>query len=92
LDAHGEPTEDFSKKVETVANKTVKFIFTNYNITTGIGTKEPIKIFSSSETSLYINYIISGYKNRSSKNVLYTIYEVENAKQEADKIDALKNQ
>lgn len=70
--------KDFKVEIENVDDKTLKFIFTNYNNLFGIGNIEPRPIGKYHGESLYLNYIISSDPTRKNKLIQYTFYTFKN--------------
>ena len=77
LDENGKPNEKFNRKTEIIDEKTIKFTFVNYNNSLGIGAIEPFQIGTMNNKSLYFNFTIYGSTSRSSKNVQYTLFLVD---------------
>lgn len=87
FDDQGNLKTSFRKKMELLDQKTIKITFVNYNISTGIGTIEPFQIGLIENKRLFINYLVQGDRTRKSKLFHYTLYELENSDQEANKIE-----
>lgn len=76
-DDKGNPKENFSKKLEVIDKQTLKFTFINFINSLGIGTIDPFQIGNFQNKALYFNYTIYGSPTRSSKNVQYTLFLLE---------------